>query len=137
MLRPPDTNPYNVLKEILIKRTAASEQRRVQQLFQAEELGGRKPTQLLRVTELLSKKPSSGSCSCNVRMVLATSPIATPLESLAELANRVIEITAHPMATISPSTTPSVPPASQPSQATPVTAVGAHQPTSARASAGS
>ena len=48
ILRPPEENPYNKLKEQLIKRTAASEQRRLQQLFSSEELGDRKPTQLLR-----------------------------------------------------------------------------------------
>ena len=53
VLRPPDTNPYNVLKETLIKRTAASEQGRLQQPFQAEELGVRKDTQLLRQMQQL------------------------------------------------------------------------------------
>ena len=48
ILTPPAATPYNKLKEQLIKRTAASEQRRSQQLFNAEELGDRKPTQLLR-----------------------------------------------------------------------------------------
>ncbi len=47
ILTPPAENPYDTLKEQLIKRTAASEQRRLQQLFNAEELGDRKPTQLL------------------------------------------------------------------------------------------
>lgn len=48
ILRPPTVNPYTVLREQLIKRTAAEEQRRLQQLFNAEHLGDRKPTQLLR-----------------------------------------------------------------------------------------
>ena len=48
ILKPPETTPYKVLKEQLIRCTAASEQRRLQQLFNAEELGDRKPTQLLR-----------------------------------------------------------------------------------------
>ena len=43
----PAETPFNTLKEQWIKRTAASEQRRLQQLFNAEELGDRKPMQLL------------------------------------------------------------------------------------------
>ena len=41
ILSPPDTDPYKVLKEQLISWTAASEQRRLQQLFNTEELGDR------------------------------------------------------------------------------------------------
>lgn len=48
ILAPPAENPFDVLKEQLVKRTAASDQRRLQQLFNTEELGDRKPTQLLR-----------------------------------------------------------------------------------------
>ena len=47
ILRPPEGNPYNVLKAQLIKKTAAFEQKRLQQLLSTEELGDRKPTQLL------------------------------------------------------------------------------------------
>ena len=45
---PPKENPYDVLKETLIKRTTLSEQRRLQQLLSAEDLGNQKPTQLLQ-----------------------------------------------------------------------------------------
>ena len=48
LLTPPEVDPYTVLKDQLIQRTAASEQRLLQQLFTAEELGDKKPSQLLR-----------------------------------------------------------------------------------------
>ena len=63
----------------------------------------------------------------NVSMVLAATPSTTHLQSLAELADRVTEVAAPPVATV----TPSGPLASQPPQATPVSTVGAYQPTSA------
>ena len=56
ILNPPRDNPYATLKEELIKRTAASEQ----QLFNAEELGDRKPSQLLRhMQQLLGDKANN------------------------------------------------------------------------------
>ena len=48
VLTVPDTNPYDKLKTALIGRTATSEQRHLQQLLNSEELGDRKPSQLLR-----------------------------------------------------------------------------------------
>ena len=48
ILRPPADNPYNSLKEQLIKRTTVSEQKKLQQLFSTEDFGDRKPSQLLR-----------------------------------------------------------------------------------------
>ena len=47
ILQPPAMDAYDKLKQQLIRRTAASEQRCLQQLFSDEELGDRKPTQLL------------------------------------------------------------------------------------------
>ena len=102
LLRPPGENPYDVLKEQLVKRTTASEQQRLQQLLNTEELGDRKPTQLLRrmqqlfgdhppeeafVRELfLQKHPS------NVRMVLAFVKCDTTLPELAQMADEIVEV---------------------------------------------
>ena len=51
---PPETMPYTVLKEKLIRRTAPSEQRR---LRDAEKLGDRKPTQCMQ--QLLGDRAST------------------------------------------------------------------------------
>ena len=53
LVTPPIINPYQVLKTELMKRTTASEQKRLHQLLTAEELGDRTPTQLLRRMEQL------------------------------------------------------------------------------------
>ena len=57
ILQSPNDTPYDKLKKQLIKRTAASEQKCLQQLFHAEELGDRKPSQFLRrMQQLLGDK---------------------------------------------------------------------------------
>ena len=54
ILQPPEATPYDKLKELLIKCSASSEQCRLQQLFNAEDL---KPTQFLRrMQQLLEEK---------------------------------------------------------------------------------
>ena len=113
VLHPPGTNAYDTLKETLIKRTAASEQRRLQQLFQAEELGDKKPTQLLRrMNQLLGDNTTLNESvlrelflqrlPTNVRMVLAATPSGTSLENLADLADKVSEVAAPTVAGVKP-----------------------------------
>lgn len=117
LLKPPEENPYDVLKEQLIKRTAASEQRRLQQLFNAEELGDRKPSQLLRrMQQLLGNRAGVTDGAFlrelflqrlppNVRMVLASTSTTTSLEALAELADKIVEVATPHIAstTVTPS----------------------------------
>ena len=110
ILKPPEATPYATLKEQLIKRTAASEQRRLQQLFNAEELGDRKPSQLLRrMQQLLGDRVGVADSTflrelflqrlpSNVRMVLASTSATTSLEELAELADKIAEVAAPTIA---------------------------------------
>ena len=104
LLAPPNAEPYDVLKAQLIHRTAASEQRRLQQLFTAEELGDKKPSQLLRrMQQLLGDAAGPNSDNkflrelflqrlpSNVRMVLASAGEMS-LEALAQLADKIVEV---------------------------------------------
>ena len=115
ILRPPSDHPYDTLREQLTRRTAASEQRKLQQLFTSEELGDRKPTQLLRrMQQLLGDRPGIADGSflrelflqrlpANVRMVLASTPDTTSLEDLAELADKIVEVATPAIAAVATS----------------------------------
>ncbi len=92
VLRPPEANPYDVLKETLIKRTAASEQRRLQQLAN-------------RVTEVAAQPVSvvtGSSTQSQVTPVAAvgtnqptTSDFERILSELAKLQTTVKSLTRH------------------------------------------
>ncbi|XP_041346665.1 uncharacterized protein LOC121366183, partial [Gigantopelta aegis] len=92
------------LKTQLIARTTASEQCRLQQLFNTEELGDRKLFQLLRrMQQLLGDKAATADTAfygsyflqrlpqC-VRMVLASAGGSQSLEELADLADKVMDV---------------------------------------------
>lgn len=128
LLKPPTEEPYTTLKAQLIKRTADSEQRKLQQLISGEELGDRKPTQLLRrMQQLLGDKlntPDANSflkelflqrLPSNVRMVLASADPTMGLDRLADMADKVMEVATPTVAAISDprSDTQTTPPASE------------------------
>ena len=108
-------DPYDTLKQQLIKRTSLPEQHRLQQLFHSMELGDRKPTQLLcQMQQLLGDnetatygtllhEPFLQRLPSNVRMVLASSSDAKSLEDIAQLADKIVNI--EPPSMSSPSTT--------------------------------
>ena len=118
LIRPPAEDPYNTLKTELIKRTAASEQRKLQQLISGEGLGDRKPTQLLRrMQQLLSDHlgPAADNNSFlkklflqrlppNMHMVLALADEKTDLAKLADIADKVIKVAAPSVSAISRTT---------------------------------
>ena len=117
ILHPPDDHLYDQLKQALIKHTEASEQRRLQQLLTAEELGDRTPSQLLRRMQQLLGDTGPAPDSAFVRklflqrlpstacMVLASSGSTLSLVQLAEMADRIVEVSSPP--TVAPISTPS------------------------------
>lgn len=104
LIRPPEDTPYDTLKTQLIKRTAATDQQKLQQLLSTEELGDRRPTQLLRrMQQLVGNTPGLADGAllrelflqrlpATVRMVLASADSSTPLTELAQMADKIVEV---------------------------------------------
>ena len=95
ILTPFTENQYRRLKEELIRRTATSQQQRIQQLLSTEDIGDRKPTQFLRRLQQLAGDaiPHDGvflrelflqRLPANVRIVLASTNDGTPITELAQ-----------------------------------------------------
>eukprot|EP00731_Ephydatia_muelleri_P016142 Em0009g566a len=84
ILNPPTEIPYDSLKTELVKRTTTSEQRKLQQLISGEELGDRKPMQLL---------PAPGQRQDSTM----------DINKLADMADKVIEVSAPSVSAITSS----------------------------------
>ena len=88
----------------MICRTSASEQKRLQMLLAEEELGDKKPLQLLRrMRQLLGglekgifKQLFLQLLPANAQLVLASSRDTAPLDQLATLADRILEVYVPP-----------------------------------------
>lgn len=97
---PPATNRYEKLKQELIKRLSASQEKKVRQLLVHEELGDRKPSAFMRhlqslagpgVPEDFLRTIWTSRLPTNLQAIVA-SQADTSLEAVAELADRVMEI---------------------------------------------
>ncbi|XP_022111482.1 uncharacterized protein LOC110990694 [Acanthaster planci] len=125
LIAPPDQDRYDHLKAEVIRRTSISEQKRLHQLLIAEELGDRKPTQLWRrmkqllgentLEEKILKQLFLQRLPANAQFILASTSQMTPIQQLAELADKIIEVSIpHRTHTVS-AVSPAVPPSGQPS----------------------
>lgn len=102
LMNPPADNPYSHLKAELIRRTSISEQKRLHQLLTQEELGDRKPSQLLRsmeqllgsdhLEETIFKQLFLQRLPHHVQTILASSRDDMKVTQLADLADRIIEV---------------------------------------------
>ena len=107
LLNPPTQNQYDYLKETLIKRTRVSEQQRLKQLLYDEQLGDRRPSELLRcMQQHLGAHASDASLNAllrelflqrlpvSVRLVVASTKSEQSLDDVAEMADRMMEVAA-------------------------------------------
>ncbi|CAH8487284.1 unnamed protein product [Schistosoma bovis] len=98
----PETDPYDKIKAAVIHRTSQSDEKRLQQLLTACELGDKRPSQLLRhmrqlagsckLDEALLKQMWSQRLPYSVRQILSVSGASVSLDDLADMADRMIEI---------------------------------------------
>ncbi|BHF82410.1 hypothetical protein SprV_0802554800 [Sparganum proliferum] len=98
---PPTEAPYTALKEVLISRISLSTQKRLQRLISEEDLGDRKPTQLLRRLEQLAdgqkldatmfKQLFLQRLPPSVQAILAPNIPSSTVQTLAETADRILE----------------------------------------------
>jgi hypothetical protein len=100
IVSPPASNKYEKLKSELIKRLSASKEKKVKQLLMHEELGDRKPSQFLRhlqnlagpgVPEDFVKTIWTSRLPHSMQQIIA-SQTTSPLEVLADLADRIQDI---------------------------------------------
>lgn len=112
---PPKDGKYNKLKNELVKRLTASQEKRIQQLLAHEELGNRKPSQFLRhlqtlagptVTSEFLRTLWAGRLPTHIETVVATQRRLS-LEEVADLADTVYDIvsTTPQVATMRPTYT--------------------------------
>ncbi|XP_076381806.1 uncharacterized protein LOC143260424 [Megalopta genalis] len=97
---PPETDKYKKIKDELIRRLSTSEEQRIHQLVEREEIGDRTPSQFLRhirnlagstVTDKFLRTLFLNRLPASMRPILATQ-MDSPLDKMAELADKVKEL---------------------------------------------
>lgn len=101
IVSPPASNKYETIKNELIRRLSASQEKKIKQLLMHEEMGDRKPTQFLRHLQLLAGEnvPSdfirtiwASRLPTHLQTCIAAQQTKMSLEDLAELADRVNDV---------------------------------------------
>ncbi|XP_070164545.1 uncharacterized protein [Polyergus mexicanus] len=109
---PPEANKYEVIKRALVQRLSVSQEQRIRQLLELEEIGDRKPSQFLRHLRTLAADnvPDSllrtlwlGRLPHQTQMILATRT-EDCLNDVAEQADRIHEMTSRTV--VAATTTP-------------------------------
>ncbi|KAK4874343.1 hypothetical protein RN001_013703 [Aquatica leii] len=113
---PPGDKPYTNLKKAIIARTSLTETQKLKQLLVGQELGDRKPSQLLRhmkslvntqaIDEKIIKELFLQQMPVSIQPILVS--LTLGLEQLAEVADKIIETTPSAIApvTFQPETHP-------------------------------
>ncbi|XP_067204436.1 uncharacterized protein [Linepithema humile] len=105
---PPTCGKYEAVKRALIQRLSDSQEHRIRQLLEREELGDRKPSQFLRhlrtlagnaVPDQLLRTLWLGRLPAQMQIILATRTDDL-LEDVAEQADRVYEVTCRTVAVL-------------------------------------
>jgi len=102
LMKPDEEDPYNNLKTTLVNRSGESSQQEIRQLLSGEELGDRKPSELLRIMKRRAetlKVPDSlmmelylQRLPASVKSILAAVSNLT-VEKAAEIADKILEVT--------------------------------------------
>ncbi|KMQ83871.1 hypothetical protein RF55_18896 [Lasius niger] len=101
--QPPANGKYEAVKKALIQRLTATQEQRIRQLIEHEELGDRKPSQFLRYLRTLADAnlPNEllrtlwlGRLPTQIQVILATRT-EDRLEDIAEQADRIAEVTSR------------------------------------------
>lgn len=100
IINPPSSGKYAKVKTELIARLSLSQEVKIRQLLEKEEVGDRKPSQFLRrlrdlggkaITDPLLRTLWTGRLPQHLQAILAAQP-ETSLDAAASLADRVLEV---------------------------------------------